>query len=125
MADHLQVFIASYRSSNKKSCLAYLEALSEKRQDGGLLHGGHIHYIQGRTEAITLKAAISEVLDRVPHIFPLDWPEIVAKNPDYEPPENIKKAFQEINAELLLPIDGMTIVEIIKLAREYAAEDSN
>ena len=115
---NLQIIIADYKASNKNSFLAYLDALSAKRKDGGL-HGGHIHYIQGKMGDFTSKAAISSVLDLVPDTFPLELPELAEKE-DYIPSDIIIYV-REINKNLrFIPIQGYDVVEIIQLAREYA-----
>lgn len=123
----IKILVGNYRTSNASSFLAYLDKLSEKRRDGGLLHGGHIHYIQTSFDFdnFVLKAAIKEVLDRVPEVFPLDLPEQVEKAGELEPTEEQKKAFKEINEGLLLPIGGWEILQIIKLAREYAFDNDS
>ena len=122
--DELQVIVADYSASNEDSFLAYLDELSRERGDGGMLHGGHIHYIQGSLsdEIVFLKAAIKGVLDNVPSIFPLDLPEIVEKNPDFEPTEEMNNVFRELNEGLIIPIEGYDVIRVILAAREYAAE---
>ena len=117
----VQVIIGNYRASKKNSFLAYLDALSDARMDGGLLHGGHIHYNQGkmRDPLFVLKAAIAGVLENVPDVFPLDLPEIVERNPDFEPTEAMIEAYRKINERLIFPIGGGEIIDIIRCAREY------
>ncbi len=119
----IEIVVANYRASNAQSYLAYLDKLSERRRDGGLIHGGHIHYIQSRFGGIILKAAIKEVLDRVPDTFPLDLPEQVEK-PGFEPTEEIINAIRSINKTLIVPLQGYDVVRIIELAREYAQLDA-
>ena len=118
--DDITIVVGDYSAENNESFLAYLDDLSKVRGDGGFIHGGHIHYIQSRAGEFTLKAAIKGVLDKVPSIFPIDLPEIVEKNPDYEITPEMNDAFQEINEGLIMPLFGSDIIEIIRLAREYA-----
>jgi hypothetical protein len=113
------VVIGDYTSKRDGSFLAYLDKLSELRRDGGL-YGGYIHYIQYHAEEMILKPAIQGVLDLVPSLFPLELPELVALPQGYQVTKEQTDAIYKINKGLLLPIDGPDIVEIIKLAREYA-----
>ena len=119
----IEVITANYRASNAASFLAYLDALSQKRRDGGMIHGGHIHYIQGKAGDFVLKAAIQGILNNVPDVWPLDLPEIIEKNPDYQLTEKQLAEWRALNQDLLVPIYGEDLVEIIRLAREYAAEE--
>ena len=125
----LEVIVADYSASNKDSFLSYLDELSVRRQDGGMLHGGHIHYIQRKLsdedDVPFLKAAIKGVLDRVPNIFPLDLPERVEKDDDYEMTDEMHKAFWELNEGLIMPLYGYDIVRVILAAREYIEEEPN
>lgn len=127
MSDEVVIVIANYKASNKESYLAYLDKLSEERKDGGLLHGGHIHYIQQKISdmepdmgSFILKQAIKGVLDRVPEVFPLDLPERIERDPDFKPTPEMNSAFRKINEGLILPLSGYELIQIIKCAREYA-----
>lgn len=118
----IELIVADYSASNQDSFLAYLDELSKTRADGGFLHGGHIHFIQGKLwneDGPFLKAAIAGILDRVPSIFPIDLPSRVAKSPDYEITEEMQAAFVEINEGLILPIEGHDILRVISAALEY------
>ena len=120
----IEIVVGDYTADNEKSWLARLEELSQKRQDGGLLHGGHIHFIQYKMSEVTglfLKAAIKMILDAVPSIFPYDFPEIVEKNENFNGTEQQIKTIREINENLILPIQGWEVVEVMKAAREYEA----
>ena len=122
--DKIQIVVGDYKASNEGSFLDTLDKISASRQDGGI-HGGHIHYIQSCTQCLILKAAISSVLDLVPRVFPLDLPELVESNPEFELTEAMAKAILEINEGLLVPIDGYEVLEIIKLAHEYVSLSKN
>ncbi len=99
--------------------LEELMELSEKREHRGLIHSGVILYIQGQFGIdFPLKAAIYQVLENVPKVFPRELPELMA-NDDFEPTEEMERVFRVINSTLLVPLDGHQVVEIIKYAREY------
>ena len=89
--DNIRIVVGDYRATNPKSMLAYLEALSEDRKDGGL-----------------------------PDPFPLDLPERIDA-PDFVATDAMNKALGKINEGLIIPVGGGEICEIIRLAREYAA----
>lgn len=105
-----------------KTYLEELETLSQGREDGGLIHGGHIHFIQGKLSDEDglpfLKAAIYKVLERIPEMIPPDLPELAEKD-SFEPSEMLIKAMEEINDNLLMPCEGYDVIRIIKAAREY------
>lgn len=117
----IEVIVANYRASSKESFLAYLDAVSDSRKDGGLFHGGHIHYIQNKLsdedDFCFLKAAISMILDKVPSVFPLDWPEM-AKNGEKLGKEKAT-CLNEIQSKLILPICLQDVTRVIRAAREY------
>ena len=119
---NLDTLLLSYSASGAATFLAYLESLSNEREDGGLIHGGHIHFIQQRYADkfgdIILKAAIYGILERVPVVFPFDLPERVEQE-DFMPTQAMNDAWHEINAGLILPISGDDITAVIHFAREY------
>jgi len=97
-----------------------LETISETRKDGGMIHGGHIHFIQQKLsdDWCFLKAAIYGILEKVPEIFPYDLPEQVEAGKT-ELTEKQKEALIEINSGLIFPIEGYDIIRVILAAREY------
>lgn len=102
--------------------LEQLEEISSRREDGGLFHGGHIHFIQQKVSdetEFTLKAAIYGVLENVPENIPADLPELVAADPGFKPSERTIACFNKINDGLIMPLSGFEVLEIIKAAREY------
>jgi len=120
----IEVVAGNYRASKAGSFLEYLDMISDRRRDGGFLHSGHIHYIQGRCDGFILKAAIKGILDNVPDVFPLDLPEQIEKKGEIDATEKQVETVNEINEGLLIPIGAWEILEVIKLAREYEALDT-
>ncbi len=112
----------SYSASGAANFLDYLAMLSAHKQDGGMIHGGHIHFIQQRYSDelgdIILKAAIYGILERVPTVFPFDLPERVEQE-NFMLTQAMNDAWHEINASLILPISGDDITAVIQFAREY------
>jgi len=125
---NLEVHVADYSHGEDKSYLHQLETLSQKRNDGGLLHGGHIHFIQGKLsdeDGVTfLKAAIAAILDATPTVFPYDLPEQAEKK-GWEPTPAMEEKWKEINRGLLLPIQGYDIIRVLLAAREYEKLDAS
>ena len=114
----MKIIVGDYSSKSKSSLLARCE--QKRTKYDGLLHTGIIHYVQGSFgEDFVLKAAIKEVLDKCPSVWPEDLPERVAKGEKPEVTEAMKGEFKSLNEGLLLPIDGSDIVEIIRLAKEF------
>ena len=85
----------------------------------GLLHPGVIYYIQNRMPLFILKAAIYRVLDRCPSVWSEDLPELVKAGKKIKITKKMKKEFEELNEELLFPVQGGEIVRIIELAKEF------
>jgi len=107
-----------------------LDAASARREDGGLIHHGWVHFIQcgladeeGFDDGFILKAAIYQVVEAVPDVFPLDLPERVDAD-DFAVTEAMGLKHAEINATLIMPIGGWEIVQIIRKAREYLAQEA-
>ena len=115
-----------FRRSGCKNFLEYLHVLSEKKEDRGIIHDGYIHFIQGKLNSgpdgfFVLKAAIYEILKGVPSVFPFDLPEQVERGLK-EPNKKQTEYVNRLNENLIIPIDGWTIVKIIELGREYALQ---
>ena len=123
MPDKMTIVVGDYTAKDSDSYLAKLDRLSEQRQDGGLLHGGHIHFIQEKMGWPFLKAAISMILERVPSVFPYDLPELVERGTVSEVSPSQEAAMREMNSNLLVPIDGYDVLRVISLAREYEGGD--
>ncbi|MFH2076062.1 MAG: hypothetical protein ABIJ57_12075 [Pseudomonadota bacterium] len=103
--------------------LEKLKKVSKKREDGGFIHGGHIHYIQAKLsdeqEGLPfLKALIYSVLVRVPEVFPYELPELVERE-GFTPMEKMNSAYKEIAEDIIMPFDGWDICRVILAAREY------
>lgn len=117
----VEIIVGNYRASNKASFLAYLDAVSDQRKDGGLFHGGHIHYIQNKLsdedDFCFLKAEISMILDKVPSVFPFDWPEKVESGEKLG--EKRAACLNEIQSKLILPMCLQDVTRVIRAAREY------
>lgn len=103
-----------------------LNAASIARRDSGVIHSGWVHYLQNRLSndgGFVLKAAIQEVVDRIPDVFPLDLPERVAQakseGSELDPTPAQIEAITEINKNLIMPLDGAEIIEIIKGVKDY------
>lgn len=107
--------------------LKQLEAMSNKRDDGGFIHGGHIHFIQGRLSDEDgfpfLKAAIYDILESVPEIFPEDLPEQVERGELEKLNDKQAEKFREMQEHLIMPIEPFDILRVIKAAREYMAKE--
>ena len=113
----IKVITGNYSSQKKGSLLARCEA---KRTDfDGFLHAGIIHYIQGNMGDFTLKAAISQVLDKCPEVWPEDLPERIDKNEEVEITKAMNREFKQLNKSLIIPIEGGDVVEIIRLAKAF------
>lgn len=111
------IIAGDYSAQKKDSLLARCE---KKRSDyDGFLHAGIIHYIQGNVPDFTLKAAISRILDKCPSIWPENLPEIIKAGKEPKITKAIEKEWQELNKNLIIPIQGGEIVEIIRLAKEF------
>lgn len=119
MAREIEVVVGDYQSKNTESLLAQCQRV--KSDYDGFLHSGIIHYVQGRMD-FTLKAAISEILDKCPSIWPLDLPERIAKDEPLEITKEMEKEFERLNRELLLPVGGYEIGEVIRLAKQFLAK---
>ena len=105
--------------------LQQLEDTSRGRDDGGLLHGGHVHFIQGKLsdedQAPFLKAAIYGILEAVPDPFPEDLPERVESGAAKDLTDEQWSKFNEIAGGLIMPIEPFDVLRVIKAAREYLA----
>lgn len=107
-----------------------LKEISKALGDGGLMHSGVIHYIQSKACAIgmddfVLKAAIYEILNAVPDVFPKDLPEMVSNDPDIEPTMRMLEFLDEINEKLLVPVSGFDVLLVISYAKQYESEAMN
>ena len=104
------------------SWLDDLDALSQRQDDGGLIHRGHIHYIQQNAldGEFVLKAAIYATLERIPDMISPDLPEQVDRLGDkFEPDDALLKALEEINEGLIMPHGGYEVIQIMRAARDY------
>ena len=117
----IKVMVGDYSANNKESLLARCDKIRSKYD--GFLHNGIIHYIQGKMPDFTLKTAISQVLDKCPSVWPEDLPEMIKSGKEPKITEAIKNEFKRLNNGLILPIQGGEIAEIIKLAKEFLAEN--
>lgn len=116
----MKIIVGDYSSKNESSLLARCE---QKRSEyDGMFHAGVIHYIQGNYgngSEFILKAAIKEILDKCPSVWPEDLPERVAKGKNPEITDEMKAEFTTLNKGLIIPIEGADVVEIIRLAKEF------
>ena len=112
-----KIICGDYTAKNTKSLLSQCEKI---RSDyDGMLHNGIIHYIQNKMPNLTLKAAITRVLDKCPSIWAEDLPEQIQAGKEPKITKIIKKEFKILNQMLLIPIQGDDIIEIIKLAKDF------
>ena len=73
-----------------------LEKKSEELNGEGYT-GAWVHFIQDTgNDGLILKAAIRDIVDAVPHIFPLDLPEQVEKKGDVEVTAPMKLWFEAV-----------------------------
>ena len=91
-----------------------LAQCSQKRTE----HYGVIHYIQGKMPDFTLKAAIKQVLDKTPSIWPLNLSEL-ADDGGWEPTKEMGDEFFRLNRGLIMPVYLDDIIQIIELAKEF------
>lgn len=121
-----EIVVADYSAEDPGSYLQRLEEISAMRQDGGLLHGGHIHFIQRKLSEEDgfpfLKAAIAGILELVPSVFPYDLPEQIEKD-GFEITAEQTAAFRRLNEALLCPVEGYDIIRVILAAREYESDE--
>ena len=119
----MKVIVGDYSSKDKSSLLTRCE---QKRSEyDGLLHAGVIHYVQGNYGDggdFVLKAAIKEILDKCPSVWPEDLTERVARGESPEITEAMQKEFKSLNQGLIIPIEGTDVIEVIRLAKEFLAE---
>ena len=121
MKKRINIYVANTTAKNSESYLSKLEKISKERQDGGFIHGGHIHFIQQKVFPV-LKDAIKMILDNIPSKIPYDLPELVKKK-DFKPTQELINVVKEINKDLVVPIQGFDIVNVILAAREYEKGD--
>lgn len=120
MTNKIKVVVGDYSAKSGESLLARCE---KKRTDyDGFLHAGIIHYIQGKMPDFTLKAAISQVLDKCPSVWPENLPNLVDEGKAPEVTKAMNKEFRSLNEGLLIPIEGGEVVEIIRLAKQFLEE---
>ena len=130
----IEIIVGDYSANDPESYLAKLDQLSHERKDGGLFHGGHIHFIQEKLSnedgmPFFLKAAIHGILDRVPRLIPYELPELAEKaekEGEGEMEESVlaklRVAYDEINESLILPIVPRDFIRVILAARKYETE---
>jgi len=100
-----------------------LDKKSQDNDDSGFIHYGWIHYIQNKSteegfDGFNLKAGIYSVIENVPHNIPENLPELAEKK-DFEPSQKLIDCITNINKNLLIPLQGYNVVNIIKWAKEY------
>lgn len=123
----IQIIVGDYGSQEKSSLLARCEKI--KSGHDGMLHAGVIHYIQGRAteeegfHGFILKAAIGRVLDKTPSVWPENLPELIKDGKEPKITKSIKKEFQKLNENLLIPIQGLEIAKIIGWAKKFLKEN--
>ena len=118
--EKVKIIVGDYGAKNKEGLLKRCESV---RSDcDGLFHSGIIHYIQGKMPDFTLKAAISQVLDKCPEVWPEDLPERIDKGEEPKVTKAIQQEFKSLNEGLIMPIEGGEVVEIIRLAKAFLKE---
>ncbi len=122
VGDTIEVILANTDSEVPDSYLSHLEKLSQSRGDGGMLHGGHIYFIQQKLsdeDGFFLKVAIQLILDDVPSVWPMDLPELVESGKVEKMNAKQLERFREYQKSLIIPIGGYDIIRVILAAREY------
>ena len=95
---NIKIVVGDYGSKNNNSLLKRCEAI--KSDFDGLFHAGIIHYIQGKMPDFTLKAAISQILDKCPNIWAEDLPERIGRGEDVKITPAMNDELKKLNKGL-------------------------
>lgn len=124
MTEPITIIVGDYTAHNVNSLLDACQRI--RSECDGMLHSGIIHYVQGKLSEKygfpVLKAAISQVLDKCPEIWPINIKDEMERNPELVLTDAQKNEYFSLCENLIVPIDGATIIDIIETAKEFLGE---